>query len=211
MVLLAEEGSPQVLVLVSTRQAIYKYSFVKNCFFKAAHLPLGALSPRLAPFTPLRLLLSSRDNLLQTVTVGKQSQQIHLQAIEEQALEHELPLKVHFYLGTLSETQDVLVGVVGRRSKGLVASRWDGSIDIWSTHEELLSRNGLTLSAHTAPAGDLSLSEDQRCLLSGGSKDGMIVEWQLQLCRERLSAVLPCGSREEQDSKTLDTVALRTI
>lgn len=57
-----------------------------------------------------------------------------------------------------SEKQEVLMGIIGRKVKGLVTSRWDGSIDIWRGFDELINKNGLNLRGHTAPIGDLSLT-----------------------------------------------------
>ena len=77
----------------------------------------------------------------------------------------------------------MLTGIIGRKIKGLIAGRWDGSIDVWGGYDELVNRNGHTLHGHTATVGDLTLSPDQRFLFSGGTKDKMMVQWKLNLCK----------------------------
>ena len=74
--------------------------------------------------------------------------------------------------------------MIGKKIKGLIGSRLDGGIDIWSGYDELLNKNGITLHGHTSTVGDLALSSDQRYILSGGSKDKMLMQWRLDLCRE---------------------------
>ena len=90
-------------MLVSTHTTIYKYNFVRNSFVKASYLALMSVANRLTPLEHYRMLLSCKENSLQTVTVGRQTQQMHLQThIEDKMIDCHMPVKVHFYLGSVS-------------------------------------------------------------------------------------------------------------
>ena len=83
-ILLVVEDNPfHVVVLVSTHSTIYRYNYAKNSFVKASYLSLSSSANRLTPLEQYRMLLNSRENVLQTVSVGRQTQQMHLQVLEE--------------------------------------------------------------------------------------------------------------------------------
>lgn len=45
---------------------------------KAAYLPLNSMANRITSFEPYRVLLNSHQNVLKSVTVGRQNQQMHV-------------------------------------------------------------------------------------------------------------------------------------
>jgi len=77
VLLIVEENPYHVVVLVSTRNAIFKYNFMKSGFMKAAYLPLNTMDNRIGFFETYKVILNSHQNILKSVTVGRHNQQMH--------------------------------------------------------------------------------------------------------------------------------------
>lgn len=65
--------------------------------------------------------------------------------------------------------------------KCLVVTRINGNIDIFNNYEDLSNFKPVTLLGHNSWIADISITADQKKLISCGKHDGMIVEWNLRV------------------------------
>lgn len=201
----AEESPALVMVLASTKEGLIKYNIVKNAFANAYPLARPNLCAQLSALEGGKVLLSGQNNELHALIV----KEMHLQALANTGYRTSAALvKLHYHI-PLDNRRVRLPVLVGGQAKALLAGREDGSISLWSSFEELGSRNAMALELHTSAVADLSLSQDQKHLLSSGSADQMVVQWRLAYFCEEGSARVSRMREEPSQEWLSDEFSLR--